>query len=59
MMPDAVPPRFTLVHRDGTTTESPPLEAIGPLLRELDDGGAPSGSVTGAAGGPPSVATAS
>lgn len=38
-MPDAVPPSFTLVHRDGTTTESPPLEAIGPLLAELDDGG--------------------
>lgn len=37
-MPDALPPSFTLVHRDGSTSESPPLEAIGPLLREVDDG---------------------
>jgi hypothetical protein len=29
---------FTLVHRDGRTTEEPPLEAIAPLLRELSDG---------------------
>lgn len=38
-MPDAVPLVYTLVHRDGATTEDPPLEAIAPLLRELSDGG--------------------
>ncbi|WP_026910941.1 hypothetical protein [Patulibacter minatonensis] len=31
-------PAFTLVHRDGERTDDPPLEAIGPLLREVTDG---------------------
>lgn len=38
-MPDAVPLSFTLVHRDGSSTDEPPLEAIAPLLREIGDGG--------------------
>lgn len=29
---------YTLVHRDGTRTDEPPLEEIGPLLREIQDG---------------------
>lgn len=31
-------PAFTLVHRDGARTDDPPLEEIGPLLREVTDG---------------------
>lgn len=33
------PTTYVLVHRDGEATEDPPLEAIGPLLREVADGG--------------------
>lgn len=30
---------YALLHRDGEATDDPPLEAIGPLLQEVADGG--------------------